>query len=30
VFPRGAVVGTIPPLDPDTAVATNPPGIPED
>lgn len=30
VFPRGAVVGTIPPLDPDTAVATNPPGVPED
>lgn len=30
VYPRGAVVGTIPPLDPDTAVATNPPGVPED
>jgi hypothetical protein len=30
VFPRGAVVGTIPPLDPDTAIATNPPGVPED
>lgn len=30
VYPRGAVVGTIPPLDPDTAIATNPPGVPED
>lgn len=30
VYPRGAVVGTIPAVDPDTAIATNPPGIPED